>query len=486
MRHIAIIFCIIASCLANAENSVVEGISTAVPDGTPVSLYQMFGRSGRFIASDTIRNGRFRFEMDADTVSDKLLIMSFHNGNATGRHIYMRPGIKVKVMADSRIADVWRIESPISRQAEMDTFMLNSRDLIIKFRTADSFDRDSILNIINMRDAKLLAKLPHSDAWLEKLSDLASLSKIPQKNNYPELKKQLEGLYDSMSEQERSTREGKRSCAFIYTHKRAEMDKPYIDADFYDIDGNLHHVSELPDKWKLLVFWSSGCFASTNAIKELNDIKKRYHERLEIVSISQDAIPLWEKASDSIDMNWHNWNDNQEDYGIFNTYNIRYLPTYAIINPEGIVTDIMFAVSKGFLKLYLSDKFYSELPMQVSRKGKTTTVINPRFSTNETQHSLHVDKIVRGKDATELFFTATYYPGYWMDITSGCAIETQDGNKYHVISADGIKIGEKFYPGDNGDFKFSLKFPPIPADTASITFRETEYYISGLSLTSDQ
>lgn len=486
MRHIAIIFCIIASCLANAENSVVEGISTAVPDGTPVSLYQMFGRSGRFIASDTIRNGRFRFEMDADTVSDKLLIMSFQNGNPTGRRIYMRPGIKVKVMADSRIADVWRIESPISRQAEMDTFMLNSRDLIIKFRTADSFDRDSILNIINMRDAELLAKLPHSDAWLEKLSDLASLSKIPQKNNYPELKKQLEGLYDSMSEQERSTREGKRSCAFIYTHKRAEMDKPYIDADFYDIDGNLHHVSELPDKWKLLVFWSSGCFASTNAIKELNDIKNRYHERLEIVSISQDAIPLWEKASDSIDMNWHNWNDNQEDYGIFSTYNIRYLPTYAIINPEGIVTDIMFAVSKGFLKLYLSDKFYSELPTQVSRKGKTTTVINPRFSTNETQHSLHVDKIVRGKDATELFFTATYYPGYWMNITSGCAIETQDGNKYHVISADGIKIGEKFYPGDNGDFKFSLKFPPIPADAVSITFRETEYYISGLSLTSDQ
>ena len=128
MRHIAIIFCIIASCLANAENSVVEGISTAVPDGTPVSLYQMFGRSGRFIASDTIRNGRFRFEMDADTVSDKLLIMSFQNGNPTGRRIYMRPGIKVKVMADSRIADVWRIESPISRQAEMDTFMLNSRE----------------------------------------------------------------------------------------------------------------------------------------------------------------------------------------------------------------------------------------------------------------------------------------------------------------------------------------------------------------------
>ena len=69
------------------------------------------------------------------------------------------------------------------------------------------------------------------------------------------------------------------------------------DTDLYDLEGNLHHLTELKGKYILLDFWSSGCGPCIMSIPEMGEVQEKYKDRLAIVSLSSDTEKIWKAAS---------------------------------------------------------------------------------------------------------------------------------------------------------------------------------------------
>ena len=45
-------------------------------DGTEIFLFENIGKMGRLIMSDTIKNGKFKFDVEADSISNEVSLES--------------------------------------------------------------------------------------------------------------------------------------------------------------------------------------------------------------------------------------------------------------------------------------------------------------------------------------------------------------------------------------------------------------------------
>ena len=61
------------------------------------------------------------------------------------------------------------------------------------------------------------------------------------------------------------------------------------DADLYDVNGKIHHLSDFKGKYILIDFWSQGCAPCLQSLPELKEITEHYKERLTVVSLSEDT-----------------------------------------------------------------------------------------------------------------------------------------------------------------------------------------------------
>ncbi|GEM_PF-2506378 len=93
-----------------ADSVIVEG-SASVGEGGMIVLFLNRGDAGSAIASDTIRNGRFRLSAllpdDCDDPA-RLSVMCFAPGfPSMGRSLLGRPGARIKVDASTPYIGAW-------------------------------------------------------------------------------------------------------------------------------------------------------------------------------------------------------------------------------------------------------------------------------------------------------------------------------------------------------------------------------------------
>ncbi len=343
---------------------IIEGELTGVRDGVEIRLSQMDGNVGTRLATDTIIGGKFRFEQQMqDPELNKLtLLVTDDDFPLLGKTIYVKPGARVKIKGNGNHIMTWKVESKVPEQRAYDelqaipeyeafqevalerTKIMNELFAIDrkteKERYREAYNRyaangkqaDSIQNIITGKQIEIMKRTKPSEPWLSELFDLARMSNAYSEYAFTE---DAKALYQSLPEETKQSKQGLEVYANLYPPKQALNGDDFPDADFYDLNGNLHHIAEHKGKYILLDFWSSGCGPCINAFPVMKQLYEEYGDKLAIVSMSTDTERRWRKASQEHEITWNNWNELKGEGGIYTNYRISGIPYYVLINPEG-------------------------------------------------------------------------------------------------------------------------------------------------------
>lgn len=101
--------------------------------------------------------------------------------------------------------------------------------------------------------------------------------------------------------------------------------------------------------------------------------------------------------------------------------------------------------------------------------------------------TIEIDKIVLNDTETVLHIKAFHRPKNWIKMDTKTYLVANNGEKYPIVSADGITLDKEFYMPESGEAEFTLTFPPLPTSVSSIDFvEEVEHgwYIWGIQLKS--
>lgn len=99
-------------------------------------------------------------------------------------------------------------------------------------------------------------------------------------------------------------------------------------------------MSEFQGKWCLVDFWNSGCGYSIRSLPELRELKEKYPDKLELISLSIDSDKIWRQSSEELHLTGNNWNEGKEDYGIYRRLGLNGYPYFLVVTPDGIIKDI--------------------------------------------------------------------------------------------------------------------------------------------------
>lgn len=123
----------------------------------------------------------------------------------------------------------------------------------------------------------------------------------------------------------------------LIANPRRARDTYAPDFSFTTADGERMSLEDLRGKVVLLDFWATWCPPCRRSIPELRELHRRYRrDGLVIIGISsEDDEELWKEFTYRSKMTWPQFLDANGK--IHNTFSIRGLPTYVLLDQEGIV-----------------------------------------------------------------------------------------------------------------------------------------------------
>ena len=367
----------------------IEGTLTGVPDSTVISLYQEEDGLLEKVQSDTVVGGRFVF---ADTISrPRALSMlctapGFPSNYLT---VWVAPGERVQVTGHDKLINLWEVQSNLTEQAELNGFTDCARDLL-RQQTLCSLQRDSLMQaLMNVQQAGTLdmatfqqinglsdslqrlffrleyqisrktvaymRTVPYSGLWMDKLLQQAELVRNASTGDlfkdFQALEQPVKELYDTLPDSVKQTVDARRICNLLYPPQSVEVGDEMADGPLYDSEGKEHHLAEFKGKYILLDFWSRGCGPCLQSIPELERISTVYADRLAVISISSDPEEVWKAFLKEKGLKGHQWNELRNDGGgLASAYNVRGIPHYVLIAPDGKVAAMWSGYGKGSLE----------------------------------------------------------------------------------------------------------------------------------------
>ena len=138
---------------------------------------------------------------------------------------------------------------------------------------------------------------------------------------------------------------------------RLAVGEKYVDAEFYDLDGNRVLLSSLVPEGRItmLEFWASWCGPCRGEIPHLKHIHTRYPE-FDIISISlDDNADDWKKAVKEENMDWVQLKDvSLMDGNAMKLYGVMGIPCCIILDEQGrfFKTDMRGPYLDAFLRNY--------------------------------------------------------------------------------------------------------------------------------------
>lgn len=146
---------------------------------------------------------------------------------------------------------------------------------------------------------------------------------------------------------------------WVYPYPKAAIGKPCIDGDMYDVNGNKYHFSDFRGKYVLVDFWANYCGPCIASFPQLKKLQEIHADRLVVISLSIDKVPFWRTLSHHKDMTWLSLNDGGGNFGgLAGSYDVKALPTYILIAPDGTYKARLdaSAIYNETLEKYLKDK----------------------------------------------------------------------------------------------------------------------------------
>ena len=372
----------------------IEGALTGVPDSTVISLYQEEDGLLEKVQSDTVVGGRFVF---ADTISKPRalsLLCTAPGFPSNYLTVWVAPGERVQVTGHDKLINLWEVQSNLTEQAELNGFTDCARDLL-RQQTLCSLQRDSLMQAlmnvqqagtldmvtfqqinslsdsllrllfqleyqISQKELTYMRTLPCSSSWMDKLEKQARLVRSASANDdrfhelfkdFKALEQPVKELYDTLPDSVKQTVDARRICNLLYPPQSVEVGDEMADGPLYDSEGKEHHLAEFKGKYILLDFWSRGCGPCLQSIPELERISTVYADRLAVISISSDPEEVWKAFLKEKGLKGHQWNELRNDGGgLAAAYNVRGIPHYVLIAPDGKVEAMWSGYGKGSLE----------------------------------------------------------------------------------------------------------------------------------------
>ena len=336
----------------------IEGTLTGVPDSTVISLYQDNGDLLEEVQSDTVVGGRFCFGDTLSTPRSVWLLCVAPGFPSNYLEVCVAPGERVQVTGHDKLINLWEVQSNLIEQAELNGFTDCARDLL-RQQTLCSLQRDSLIfrleYQISWKTVAYMRTVPYSGLWMDKLLQQAELVRNASTGDlfkdFQALEQPVKELYDTLPDSVKQTVDAQRICNLLYPPQSVEVGDEMADGPLYDSEGKEHHLAEFKGKYILLDFWSRGCGPCLQSIPELERISTVYADRLAVISISSDPEEVWKAFLKEKGLKGHQWNELRNDGGgLASAYNVRGIPHYVLIAPDGKVAAMWSGYGKGSLE----------------------------------------------------------------------------------------------------------------------------------------
>lgn len=362
----------------------IHGQVANVEEGTMITLFRLDGNVGSTIATDTVRNGKFRIQVE--TLGDETEELSLMGRSALfpsmSLSIWARPNEQIWVTGDNTLIKTWDVKSDIPEQIANQAFINESRELWNEYQRislserslnqkyrkggitedeklairaqADSLRKleDGISIRMDANTIKLLKQVPVDNIWLKQFEKLAMSAKYIEGYTH---KDEVIALYEGLTDKEKQTEQAMNAYTYLFPPKVVEVGDEMADADLYDLEGNVHRLADFKGKYILLDFWSRGCGPCIMALPEMKEIAEKYKDSLTIVSLSIDTKKGWKSASESHQLTWQNLNELKGSNGLYARYGVRGIPNYVFISPEGKIIEKWSGYGKNSLKKKLGE-----------------------------------------------------------------------------------------------------------------------------------
>ena len=364
------------SCQVPEGEFVIYGELQNVPDSTVVELARYDGKIRRSIAFDTVINGKFVLR-DTITGSNtrKLYLCTRIKGIPSDpAYIWVKSGVGVRITGNDCLPPLWSIESDVLEQQaenEFSKLALNERRQMLKYSTERSdlfaahpnldFDKptmkklDSLAKLylhvgysIVLQELNYMKEAPVTAVWLDRYATYVTFLQWNKSFGHEDL---IRSLYDRMSEADRTTEKGQLITAYLNLPEVVNVGDQMVDGDLYDVKGDLHHLSEFKGKYILLDFWSQGCGPCLQSLPEMEEVAKLYKDQMEVVSICSDPKESWLDFIERKGLTGNQWNEFAKGKtGLAAVYQVKAIPYYVIISPEGEIVDMWKGYGPGSIK----------------------------------------------------------------------------------------------------------------------------------------
>ena len=353
------------------QSLVVIGEVKNIEEGTVFNLSETDGTglSGRYsIEEDNgkVINGRFQLNYKSYNPASRHFALYSNSphfgGHWTALDIWAEQGDTVYVKGNDNFIGNWEVKTRAPEQKEWDLIRKATakeykafQQAWLDYETYRQYRRDTEMSeaewdstkvILAQKDtlriknrtlwfkSQLIAmkELPVTDFWMDKLSTLIYFAS----NNREMLEEPIKELYMLKGDKIDRKPDGKSVREWVYPYPKAELGKPCVDSDFFDVNGKKYRIVDFRGKYVLLDFWANYCGACIGAFPHIGKLQQQYADQLTVISISVDKIDTWKNSPHQKEITWHSLNDGGGHWGgIAGSYDIMAMPTYILISPDG-------------------------------------------------------------------------------------------------------------------------------------------------------
>lgn len=381
----SVIMMLLMSASVFAQEFVVEGTATGLPDGTKLIIEPLSHSSQQPLDTATVVGGKFTFSGIAELpqcvylrVTDSYGNYSFMldkdttviDGSAVQKSVSPRDGKPVYSLqlhtVGSQLTD--RLREADKRHGEIGTLRAEmyapyrgvEAEMSALYKKKDSKAIDSLRLTKEYKD---MENMEHSfifkvDSIIDKIvvdngdSYWGPMLAMKYYNFFTPKQKQL---YMRLSDTAKKSSYGKQMKAELFPGG-----EPGDAIKWFNVKDNNGKVVALKDLVKdckvfLLDFWASWCVPCR---KEIPNIKAQYaafkDKGFQVVSISIDnSKDAWEKAAEKEGFNWPSFLDT--DHSIARAYHVKAIPAMFLVKADGTIIATDMDVRGENLKLRLSE-----------------------------------------------------------------------------------------------------------------------------------
>ena len=314
------------------------------------------------IAVDTLKNGRFEFSAPAET-GVQYHVIAPHVGifPSMALDFYVEPGASIKIQGQDYLTKNWTIKSKGKEQKIYQSYYDEVAELfkelqLLELQCRKEGRSSDYLNLNKPLHAKidsiqlkwLKSQKRISEPWMDlMLQSVKAAIHYNEKDNL----KELQEIWARVDSEKKGTAKGKSITNILYPDGeplKVGDSFPY-NVEAYDLDGNVHSLSEFKDKAMLLYFGSYSCAPCRIAKKELTELVNSGKYPVEVIGFNLDTEASWKVGSRKNPVPWHDFNDLKGSFGFNKRFETGAIPTFVIVSKEGKILDIWAGHRDGII-----------------------------------------------------------------------------------------------------------------------------------------